>query len=205
MNLILFYFVSYQLLRFGMADKTALVIITDGSEEIEAVVTIDVLRRAGVKALVAVLEVSGGIVTCSRDVKLAGDVSFQESLSAGPYDAVVLPGGMPGAKTFAASEGVKKLLVEQYNAGRIVAAICASPALVLPAAGIAEGKRVTCYPSLESNFGDKYTYVADEKVVIDGNLITSQGPGTAFDFALELTGALVGQEKSKEVRKALLL
>ncbi|KAF2348883.1 Protein DJ-1 [Trinorchestia longiramus] len=186
-------------------EKTALVLIADGSEEMEAVISIDVLRRAGIRAIVGLVGGSAGIATCGKGVKLAGDVSFAEAESLGPFDVVVVPGGMGGSKALAADAGVKKLLADQYAAGRTVAAICAAPAVVLTAAGVGEGKRVTCYPSLESGFGDKYNYIADEKVVVDGNLITSQGPGTAFDFALKVASELVGEEKAKSVAKAMLL
>lgn len=186
-------------------EKTALVLLADGAEEMEATISINVLRRGGVQAVMGLVGGRGGLATGSRGICIAGDVSLAEALSMGPYDAVVLPGGMGGAKALAADDAVKKLLVEQFQSGKIVAAICAAPALVLPAAGVGEGRRVTCYPSLETGFGDKYTYVADEKVVQDGNLITSQGPGTAFDFALKLVAAIVSEEKSQEVRKALLL
>ncbi|XP_018020352.1 protein dj-1beta [Hyalella azteca] len=185
--------------------KTALVLIADGSEEMEAVISIDVLRRAGLHVTVGLVSGTAGIATCGKGVKLAGDVSFAEAESLGPYDVVVVPGGMGGSNIMAADSGVKKLLSEQYASGRKVAAICAAPALVLTAAGVGEGKRVTCYPSMESHFGDKYTYVAGEKVVVDGNLITSQGPGTAFDFALKVAEEIVGAEKSKAVAKAMLL
>jgi len=188
-----------------MASKTALVLIADGSEEMEAVISINVLRRANVKVTVALVSGTNGMATCSREVKVVADVSLQEALTAGSYDAVVLPGGLNGAKTFAADPTVKELCQKQLSSGKILALICASPALVLPSAGIASGRKVTCYPALHPQLGDAYTYVDDKPVVVDGNLVTSQGPGTAFEFGLSVAQELVGAEAAGQVRKAMLL
>jgi len=188
-----------------MAAKTALVIIADGSEEMEAVISINVLRRANVKVTVALVGGTNGVAVCSREVKVVADCSLEEALAAGSYDAVVLPGGLNGAKTFAADPTVKELLAKQYSAGKIIALICASPALVLPAAGVAEGKKVTCYPALHTQLGDNYKYISDQPVVIDGNLVTSQGPATAFKFGLAVARELVGEQVAEQVGKAMLL
>lgn len=104
----------------------------------------------------------------------------------------------------AASSLVGEILQKQEKEGKLIAAICASPALVLPAHNIGIKKNITCYPSFKNDLGENYTFV-DEKVVQDGKLITSQGPSTVFDFALKIAENLVGVEKSKEVSKGILL
>ncbi|XP_064097012.1 protein dj-1beta-like [Macrobrachium nipponense] len=183
---------------------SAVLLLAEGAEEMEAVITIDTLRRGGVTVTVA--GVGGdGPVKCSRDVYIKPDMTLTAAVAKGPYDAVVIPGGMQGSENVAASDEAKALLTEQEKAGRVIAAICAAPAICLPAHGVGEGKKVTCYPSLEKKFPPgKYTFQPD-KVVVDGQLVTSQGPGTAFDFALALVEKLVSAEKRKTVASGLLL
>lgn len=116
----------------------------------------------------------------------------------------VLPGGLGGAKALAASALVGELLKNQEKNGKLIGAICASPALVLKAHEVGIGKNVTCYPSFKNELDGKFTFV-DEIVVVDGKLITSQGPSTSFEFSLKIVEVLVGAEKAKEVRNAILL
>jgi len=188
-----------------MSGKTALVLITDGAEEMEAVISINVLRRANVAVTVALVGGSGGVAACSRGVKVVADCALTEAVAKGPYDALVLPGGLAGAQTFAKDAAVQEAVKRHYADGRLLAAICASPAFALPPCGVGAGKRVTCYPALSPHLGDAYTYVKEEKVVLDGKLLTSQGPGTAFDFALAIAEQLVGEKGAGEVRAAMLL
>lgn len=115
----------------------------------------------------------------------------------------VLPGGLGGAKAFAASSLIGGLLQHQEKSGKLIAAICASPALVLKAHEIGVGKNITCYPSFKDDLGEKYTFI-DEVVVQDGKLITSQGPSTVFAFALKIAENLVGAEKAKQVADGIL-
>merc|ERR1739838_85909 len=184
--------------------KSAVMILAEGAEEMEAVITIDVLRRGGVTVVVAGLNGSGP-VKCSRDVVLVPDMSLEEAIAKGPYDAVVLPGGLKGAEALGASPMVKDLLVKQQSDRKIVGAICAAPAVSLTAHGIGEGKKITCYPALKEKIdSNKYIHV-DSKVVVDGELITSQGPGTTFDFGLALAEKLMGKEKAEATAKPMLL
>lgn len=182
--------------------KTALVILAPGSEEMEFVIAADVLRRAGVKVTVAGL---AGVdaVKCSRDVCIVPDTSL-DIAKGGLYDAIVLPGGLGGSQAMCESAELGALLKEQEAAGRIVAAICAAPTALL-AHGIFSGKNLTSYPLVKNQLVDTYKYVDDQKVVQDGNLITSRGPGTAFDFGLKLAEVLAGADKAKEVAKGMLL
>ncbi len=177
--------------------KKVLVAIADGIEELEAVTIIDVLRRAG--ADVTVASVGGKQVTASRDVKLVADAVISDCLGT-VYDLIVLPGGMPGAEHLRDSSQLIEMLKEQAASGRFYAAICASPAVVLKPHGLLENKKATCYPSLLSEL-DKSEQA---KVIVDGSLITSQGPGTALEFSLKLVELLFDKQKSQEVADAML-
>ncbi|KAK7076419.1 Protein deglycase DJ-1zDJ-1 [Halocaridina rubra] len=184
---------------------SAVLLLAEGAEEMEAVISIDTLRRGGVDVTVAGLG-GDGPIKCSRDVYIKSDVSLADAMGKAPYDAVVIPGGMKGSENLAASPDVKTLLTEQEKSGRVIGAICAAPAVCLTTHGIGEGKNVTCYPSLKDRITStgKYTFKED-RVVVDGQLITSQGPGTAFDFALALVEKLVSAEKRQNVAEAMLL
>jgi len=185
------------------ATKRALVVISNGSEEIESVTPIDVLRRANVEVTVAGLQSKENVI-CSRNVILGPEVSFAEALTKGTYDAIILPGGLGGAKCFSESKELGDFLKEQEKSGRLVAAICAAPT-ALKAHGIGNGKSITSYPSVKDQMTDGGNYIySEDRVVIDGNLITSRGPGTAMEFSLALVEYLVGKEKSEEVAKGLL-
>ncbi|XP_066993999.1 Parkinson disease protein 7 [Anabrus simplex] len=188
----------------NMAQKSAVVLLAEGAEEMEFVISADVLRRAGINVTVA--GVAGTKpVKCSRDVVISPDASLEEAMKKGPYDAIVLPGGLGGAKKLAESSLVGKFLKEQEKAGRVVAAICAAPT-ALKAHGIGLGKNVTSYPSTKEQMmeGGKYTY-KEEQVVVDGNLVTSRGPATAFVFALAVVEKLLDKAAVEAVAKAMLI
>lgn len=178
----------------------ALVLIAEGSEEIEAVTPGDVLVRAGVSVLVA--GVGGTLLRGSRGLPLAADVAI-DGIGDRVFDAVILPGGMKGAENLAASREVARIVRAHASAGKIVGAICAAPAVVLGAIGLLDGRRATCYPGLEARFGGEVTAETDD-VVVDGNLVTSRGPGTAIAFSLALAGLLAGWARSEEVGRAML-
>ncbi|MBA7477055.1 Protein/nucleic acid deglycase 3 [subsurface metagenome] len=177
--------------------KKVLVAIADGTEELEAVTIIDVLRRA--EANVTVASVGAKQVTASRGVKLVADAVISDCLGT-VYDLIVLPGGMPGAEHLRDSKELTDMLKEQAASGRLYAAICASPAVALKPHGLLENKKATCYPSLLSELDNP----EQAKVVVDGNCITSQGPATALEFSLKLIEILFDKQKSREVAKAML-
>lgn len=179
--------------------KKVLVPIANGSEEIEAVCIIDTLRRAGLEVTVA--SVADVQLEASRGVKIIADALIADCASE-TYDAIALPGGMPGAEHLRDSAPLVKMLKKQKDAGRLYAAICASPAVVFQHHGLLEGVRATCFPS----FRDKLdpAHLSTERVVVDGQCVTSQGPGTAIAFALKLVELLVGAEKAQEVGNAML-
>ncbi|XP_076240480.1 protein dj-1beta isoform X2 [Calliopsis andreniformis] len=183
-----------------MAKKTAILLIADGSEEMEAVITTDILRRAGIDVTVAGLDESP-CVKCSRDVKICVDAKMQDAVKQN-YDVVILPGGLGGSKAFSSSPEVGKLLQQQEKENRIIAAICAAPT-ALKAHGIAKGKQITSYPSMKDQLTDEYKYLEDT-VVTDGNLITSRGPATAFAFGLAIVEKLLDKETADKVAKGML-
>ncbi|KAL6262455.1 protein dj-1beta-like [Pogonomyrmex barbatus] len=184
-----------------MAKKTAILVIADGSEEMEAVITVDVLRRAGIAVTVAGVW-DANCVKCSRDIKICTDARFTDATCDKSYDIVILPGGLSGSKALASSVEVGRLLEEQDRENKLIAAICAAP-IALKAHNIGKGKRITSYPTMKNDLCNDYKYV-EEKVVIDGNIITSQGPATAFDFGLTIVEILLNKETALTVAKAML-
>lgn len=176
---------------------TVLVPLAPGCEELEAVTIIDLLRRAGVTVVTAGLE--PGLVVASRGVVLVPDTLLDEVL-AQDFDMIVLPGGAGGAQRLEADDRIRQLLQRLAAAGRYTAAICAAPK-VLAAAGLLAGRQATAYPgTLDGLSGLQLSTAA---VVQDGLVITSRGPGTAMDFALELVQLLCGPEQRQQVEAAL--
>ncbi|KAH8232471.1 hypothetical protein KR032_007639, partial [Drosophila birchii] len=188
--------------KFVNMSKTALVVLAPGAEEMELIIAVDVLRRAGIKVTMAGLN-GAEPVKCSRDVQILPDIELAK-VAADKFDVVVLPGGLGGSNAMADSPVVGDILKAHEECGKLIAAICAAPT-VLAKHGIATGKSLTSYPSMKEQLVDKYSYVEGELVVQDGNLITSRGPGTAYNFALKIAEELVGKPKAQEVAKGLLV
>ena len=182
-----------------MANKKVLVILADGFEEIEAITPIDVLKRAGLDVILAGL--SSKTVSGSHGIKIETDILLNDYKDL--PDAIVLPGGLPGAKNLAESPKVAELVKKMNQAKKIVGAICAAPALVLAPIGILNGKKATCYPGFEKNFSSQVDF-SRERVIVDGHIITSRGPGSALEFALQLAETLVGREKAESLSEGLL-
>lgn len=178
--------------------ETALVLFAAGSEELEAVTVVNILRRAGVTVTLAGL--SEGALKGSRGITLQPDTSLDAVLN-DDFDMLVLPGGMPGTRHLQADARVIKLAQDMAKKGRYVTAICAAP-MVLATAGLLNGKRATCYPTCLDEFPGVQLQTA--AVVEDGKLITSRGPGTAMDFALTLAERLAGKVRRDEVEASLV-
>ena len=178
--------------------KTALVLFARGSEELEAVTIVNILRRGAVNVTLAGLE--AGVLRGSRDTQIMPDTTLEEALTH-DYDMLVLPGGQPGTNNFRADARVIQLIQKMAAGGRYVCAICAAPS-VLAAAGLLDGKRAAGYPGTL----DGYAAVQQQTsaVVEDGRIITSRGPGTAMDFALTLLERLAGSAKRAEVEAGLV-
>lgn len=172
--------------------KTALLPLANGFEEIEAACCVDILRRAGVQVTQA--SVSDSLQVCgAHDIKWQADCLIDSCVNHS-FDLIVLPGGMPGATNLRDSTQLTALIKKQAASGRLYAAICASPAVVLAHHGLLERKKATCYQGFENALLDKSELAS--RVVIDGNCVTSQSPLTAIEFAQTLAKLLVGERVS---------
>lgn len=180
--------------------KKALVLLAEGFEEVEAATPIDVLRRVGAEVTVA------GVGTLTpkgaHGVAYTADVLFDQVQ--GDFDLLVFPGGMPGAKNLGDSAKAQALAKKMFAEGRMVAAICAAPVFTLGAWGILDGRNGTCYPGMEGMFSDKVKF-SSERVVVEGNVTTSRGPGTAMEFSLNLACQLMGEAAAKQIAEAMLV
>ncbi len=183
----------------------ALVCLAPGSEEMEAVTTIDLLVRGGIEVTTASVASNGDLtITCSRGVKLVADAPLVE-VADGDFDVIVLPGGLKGAECFRDSPLLVETVRQFHLSGRIVASICAAAGTVLVPHEIFPIGNMTGYPGLKETIPEEQWQ--DKRVVWDPrvNLLTSQGPGTAIDFGLKIIDLLVGREKAHEVSQQLVM
>jgi protein deglycase len=178
---------------------SVLVPLAQGCEELEAVTVVDLLRRAGISVVTAGLD--NQPVRASRGMVLIPDVTLADVIGQ-EFDMIVLPGGEPGATNLGKDERVTCLLQQMAQAGKFTAAICAAPR-VLAQSGLLEGRRATSYPGVLASESAAGLTCVDEPVVVDGRVITSRGPGTAMDFALQLIETLAGKQKRGEVEAGL--
>lgn len=169
-----------------------------GFEESEAVVPLDLLRRAGVEVSAAGL--AGTQVTSSHGVTVTADCTLDQ-VDAAQVEMVILPGGLGGVAAIEGSQAALKLVGQVYKAGGYVAAICAAPT-VLAQLGITDGRKAVCYPGMEGQMGQADMQVG-ERVVVDGKVVTGQAAGSAFDFGLKLVELLKGAAAAEEVRHAV--
>lgn len=179
-----------------------LVPIADGSEEMEAVITIDVLRRAGAEVTVASV-MKNPLITASRSVVIQADTTIDNCVST-PWDLIALPGGLPGAEHLSNNKSLLALVKQQHEKQRWLAAICAAPAVVLGRHGLLEGFKATCHPGFQAELAG-YAEVSKDRVVLDRHLITSQAPGTAIEYALTLVECLWGPDKRAEVATPMVV
>ncbi len=177
---------------------TAVVILSPGFEEIEAVTIIDILRRGGVEVTVAGLE--EGLIKGSHGIPIKADVYYR-NIEGSSFDMLILPGGQPGTENLKKDAHLLKWVEECFRHNGKIAAICAAPT-VLQKAGVAKGLKITSYPTEKLNFTD--SDYREESVVKDGNIITSRGVGTAIEFSLALVSELCGVEKANEVKEKIL-
>lgn len=184
---------------------SALVCLAPGSEEMEAVTTIDLLVRGGIKVTTASVASDGELaVTCSRGVKLLADAPLAQ-VADGDFDIIILPGGLKGAEYFRDSTILVETVKQFHRSGRIVAAICAAAGTVLVPHKIFPVGNMAGFPGLKDTIpADQWQ---DKRVVWDPrvNLLTSQAPGTSIDFGLKIIDLLVGREKAYEVASQLVL
>ena len=172
--------------------------LAEGFEEIEFSTIVDILRRAGIDVTTAGLK--EGTINGAHGIKITSDTLI-DKVSADDFDVIILPGGYPGFVNLGNSEQVLKLVKGMSDRNKYVTAICGAPS-VLTKAGVIQGKRATIFPGMEGTLtGAK---CSDERVVIDGKVITSQGPGTAMEFTIKLVEVLAGKSKAEEVTREVL-
>ena len=180
--------------------KKAIVFLANGFEEMEATGTIDILRRGGVEVTIVTINSSREVTGAHGMVYLADQTLAEADCITA--DALVLPGGMPGATNLNACAPLRALLQAHYAQGKLVAAICAAP-LVLGGLGFLQGRKATCYPGFEDQLTG--ASITGEAVEVDDNVITGRGPGLVFNFGLALVAYLQGLEKADEVAEGMLL
>lgn len=183
----------------------ALVCLAPGTEETEAVTTIDLLVRAGISVTTASVASDGNLtIVCSRGVKLLADAPLVE-VADGEFDVIVLPGGLKGTECFRDSPMLVETVRQFHLSGRIVAAICAAAGTVLVPHELFPIANMTGFPGLKETIPEAQWQ--DKRIVWDPrvNLLTSQGPGTAIDFALKIIDLLVSREKAHEVSQQLVM
>ena len=173
----------------------AAVLLADGFEEVEAITPIDFLRRVDIDTLM--VGVTGRDVIGGHGIKVSTDISLSELED--NLDALILPGGAKGAENLSASEQVVDILRSYFDKGKLIAVICASPAVVLGKHGFLKDRDFTCYPGYEKQVSEGRHQ--NRRVVVDRNLITSQGPGTAAEFAMEIIRYLKGDEATGTIFK----
>ena len=180
--------------------KKCYLFLAEGFEEIEAIATVDILRRAGVN--VNVVSICKTIhVKGAHGIVVEADMMFDnQDFSEG--DMLILPGGMPGTLNLQAHDGLKKLIINYDEEKKYIAAICAAP-LILGSLEILQNRKAICYPGFEKEL--KGAQITSERVVVDKNIITSAGPGTAYDFGLKLAELLTGKENADSVSAGMLI
>lgn len=172
------------------------VLLAEGFETIEALTTVDIMRRAGVEC--CTFGIKGIDVTTSHSITIKADKILSDEIY--NYDVVVLPGGMPGSVNLRDDEKVNEIVKNFYQEGKKVAAICAGP-ITFGKLGIVNGKNATCYPGFDDQLiGCNYQ---EELVVVDGNIITARGPAASIPFAFEILNQ-VAPEKVEQIKKAML-
>ena len=180
-----------------------LVPLVDGFEEIEAISIIDILRRADIEVTVAGMGTPNSMVTGSHQIPVRPDTTLDEIWSetlVNQYDALVIPGG-PGVNALLESATLGQLVLQFDKSRKCTAAICAAP-LVLSKAGLLKRRRATSFPGVRDRI-DAGQY-SEERVVVDGHIVTSRGAGTAVEFALQLVAELIDPTKANEVGQSIV-
>ncbi|MCK5236882.1 MAG: DJ-1/PfpI family protein [Deltaproteobacteria bacterium] len=178
--------------------KKVLIPLADGFEEIEALATVDILRRAG--ADVTVAGTLDGPITGRSSIRVIPDISL-DLVQGLEFDMIVLPGGAGGTEVLKKDIRVAKLIKDTLASKGFVSAICAATT-ILNELGVLEGRKFTAHPSVFSKLGEGLDTLS--RVVVDNNIITSQGPGTAIEFALTLVKVLFGEAKALNVNKGVM-
>ncbi|EDO05311.1 hypothetical protein BBOV_I002290 [Babesia bovis T2Bo] len=186
--------------KMGSKEQKALIAVANGSEDIEFVTVVDVLRRAGVTVTVASVHKSKDVVM-AHGTKITADAAIDD-VAKKTFDLIVVPGGLPGSTHCAESTTLIKMLNQHKDGNRYYAAICAAPAVVLAAGGILDKQTAAvAYPGFE----DALPYVGKGRVCVSGKCVTSKAPGTAMEFALKLVELLCGVQKKEQLKVGMLV
>ena len=198
--------------------KKVLLLLAPGFEEVEALTPVDYLRRAGIEVCAAAVDApalaagsgqdNSKNVTGSHDIVVTADVLLTQldaknELSPMAWDAVIVPGGMPGSANIAGDSLASGFLKNMAQANKLICAICAAPAVVLGPLGLLEGRRFTCYPGFEDKVSGAFW--CNDRVVVDKNIITSRAAGTAGEFSIAIIAHLLSEEKAKELSAKIIL
>ncbi|CAI2718337.1 DJ-1 family glyoxalase III [Nitrospina watsonii] len=178
--------------------KKVMIAVAPGFEEIETITVVDILRRAGARVDLAGTQLEP--IEGSRGVRILADVLLSE-VDHKNYDLLVLPGGQPGTTNLQNNASVIGIVQNMNRDGKTVAAICAAP-MILQTAGVLKNHHTTSHPSVQEKLNE--VHYSEDRVVVDGNLVTSRSPGTALEFALKLVGILFGQDRVETVNKGVM-
>ena len=178
--------------------KKVLVTLAPGFEEIETITVVDILRRAGARVVLAATE--EGLIEGSRGISILPDILIDQ-VDDRDFDLVVLPGGQPGTTNLQNNETVKTIIQNMHQSRKQVAAICAAP-MILHSEGILKNTVATSHPSVKDQLHD--IDYSEERVVVDGHIVTSRGPGTALEFALKLVEILFGKDRMETVNQGVM-
>jgi 4-methyl-5(b-hydroxyethyl)-thiazole monophosphate biosynthesis len=169
--------------------------LAEGFEEIEAITTVDILRRADIEVVVAGLK--DGPIEGAHKIKLLPD-TYLDKINLAEFNGLILPGGSPGFINLGNDDRILRMINQMDKEGKYIAAICAAPSVLIKA-GIMAGRKATVSPSGKAQMQGCAKY-SEDRVVVDGNLITSQSPGTAMEFALKLVEVLAGEERMLQIK-----
>lgn len=178
-----------------------MIFMSDGCEEVEGLMVVDLVRRAGIEILMVSLG-TDKVITGSHQIRFMADIMFDEA-DFDACDMIILPGGLQGTENIKNHVGLNEKIKEFSKEGKMLAAICAAPT-ALGYAGVLDGKKATCYPGMESHFEGKNVTYVNEPAVVDGNVITSRGLGAAIDFSEKIIAHFEGQDAADKVLKAII-
>lgn len=180
--------------------KKAYLFLAYGFEETEALTTVDILRRAGIEVITVSIS-TNNIISGAHKIPIVADIKIDEC-SFFDADAIIIPGGQPGVNNLKACDKIVNIIKTNYENNKLICAICAAP-IILGEMGLLKGKKATCYPGNESSL--EGAVLSDDRVCVDGNIVTSRGLGTAIDFGLEIIKILDNQAKAESVKKSILV
>lgn len=183
--------------------KYSYIFLADGFEEVEALTVVDVMRRAGMTINTVSIN-DTPLVTGAHGITVGADCIYTEVTNLNDAEWLIIPGGMPGSENIHNFAPLNELLRAHNADGGKIAAICAAPALVLAPIGILHGKNATCYPGMEKACMTYGAKMHDTPCIVDGNVVTANGPATAMRFALTIVHEALGEQAAESVGQGLL-